>query len=92
VARHSRYARPHRLAGKFGAVFPIADARLILLVARAPSWRRAKTRRFRGAPASAKPAAGQRGHAPAALLAHLFLNSRSAPRLRCESPALYHYG
>jgi len=80
------------LAGKFGAVLPVADARIILLVARAPSWRRAKTRRFRGAPASASPAAGQRGHAPAAFLARLFPDSRSAPRLRCESPALYRYG
>ena len=30
--------------------------------------------------------------APAALLARLFPDSRGAPRLRCESPALYRYG
>ena len=30
--------RPRADGDTFGAVFPVADARLILLVARAPSW------------------------------------------------------
>jgi hypothetical protein len=58
-------------------------------MARVPSLRRAGARHFRGAPASASPAARLWPAVTTALLARLFQGSRSAPRLHCEHPALY---